>query len=511
MDKTEILTAIKMTPRSPGPSWSERWIPLWVAFLCFTTACSLRPKPQADPQKALATQLLEQGNAEYAKMHWCGWQKAAGHYERLLGCGENHEVRQRLFLACILLSLREAELQVPNESWLRKAERWLPGLPADPFSAYMSVAREKMRSILLFRSGSARRSAPDLGKIPLAVDTASPVSHFLYLQHLSLITGSDSTARYITAENEFKKLHGDSNLAVFLSLYTQPEMDEKLAACPDFAEMYFLRGNLLQNGKNYQAALADYQRAVEIMPIFFKARNAMATLCYSLEEYEQALAHYRQTLEIFPLERTALFGQGICLSELQRYEQSDQALSEMVAKQSFYHGEANYYLARNSFYRQRPAETRSYLDLAAAYIPDAPELHMLSGLLYLQQGPLNSAEADFRKVLEKDPRQGEAWFYLGQTVLRMKKIGEARAYFKTSIECFDREVRDFDAKLAVMGRERDAGGQQRQLYLKKQRRRADYVRDLEGRLVGLQKTFDKPPLPGLRELLAYLAAPAAEK
>jgi hypothetical protein len=72
-------------------------------------------------------------------------------------------------------------------------------------------------------------------------------------------------------------------------------------------------------------------------------------------------------------------------------------------------------------------------------------------------------------------------------------------------------VRDFDAKLAVMGREAETGGQQRQFFLKKQRRRADYVRDLQERLIGLEKTFSKPPLPGLRQLLAYLAAPAAEK
>lgn len=486
-------------------------IPLWVIFICLAASCSLPPKPQADPEKALATRRLEQGNAEFAKMHWNGWGKAAGHYERLLSRGEDHEVRRRLFFAYILLSLREAELQVPNESWLQKAELLLPGLPADPFSAYLFAAREKMRTILLFRSGNARRSAPDPGNFPLAVDTATAVSHYLYLQHLSLITRSDDAARYIAAESEFKELHGDSNLAVFLRQYTQSEMDEKLAACPDFAEMYFLRGNRHHSDKNYQAALADYQRAVEIMPVLSKARNAMAALCFSLEEYELALTHYRQTLEIFPLEPTALFGQGICLSELQRYEQSDRALKEMIAKQSFYHGEANYYLAKNSFYRQRLAETRSYLDLAAAYIPDAPELHMLSGLLYLEQGPLKSAEADFRHVLERDPQQGEAWFYLGQALLRMKKTGEARNCFQTSIECFDREVRDFDAKLAAMDRKQDADRQMRQFLSNKQRRRTGYVRDLQERLIGLQKIFRKPPLPGLGELLAYLAAPATAK
>jgi len=337
------------------------------------------------------------------------------------------------------------------------------------------------------------------------------LSSYLYLIFLRLITTRDTTAEYIEAEKQFRQLHGNSNLAVFSRTYTPEEMAEKLTSFPDFAEMYMLRGDGYRAKKKYQAALADYQRAVEMMPPLFKARNAMATLFYSLEDYEQALLHYGKTLEICPLEPAALFGRGLCLSELRRFDESNQALREMIEKQTFYHGEAYYYQAKNCYYRQRPEETRSFITQAASFIPDSPDLNMLSGLLYLDQGRPEQAAVDFREVLEQLPQHAEAWYFLGQSALQLKKYAEARAHFQAAIENFGREVRDFDIKLAAMSREQGSDSHQRDYFLKRQRQRDDYVLELRGRLAGLQKIFKKPLLPGLRELLNYLNAPVLEK
>lgn len=491
----------------------SRWLcPLWITVLCFTAACSCQPPiQQVNVYTALAARLLQQGDAEFAKMHWNGWEKAAGYYEEILSQRSDPELHQRLFTTYILLSLRETELFIQNESWLQKAEELLPRVPAVPFSAYLAVAREKSHNILLTRSGYTSHWAPGLEKNPLPAETASALFHYLYLQYLRPITTQNTTEKYIKAEKEFQQLHGDSNLAVFSRSYTPQDMDEKLAAFPDFAEMYMLRGDWFRAEKKYQAALADYQQAVERMPPLFKARNAMATLCYSLEEYEQALFHYGKTLEICPLEPAAMFGRGICLSELRRYDESDKILREMIEKQTFYHGEAYYYLAKNNYYRQRPDETRSFISQAASFIPDSTELNMLSGLLYLDRGRPEQAAVDFRKVLEQQPQHAEAWYYLGQTALQGKKFQEARAHFQAAIENFNREVRDFDVKLAAMSREQDTDSHQHDYFLKRQRQRSEYVLELRERLTGLQKIFKKPPLPRLRELLDYLAASAPEK
>ncbi len=286
-------------------------------------------------------------------MHWRGWKNAAGLYEESLAKRDDPELRQRLFTTYVLLSLRESELRFRDESCLHKAEGLLLRIPALPFTGYLAIAQKKHYAYPLHPGGFLHETL-EPEKSPLPRDTRSSLSHYLYLQFLSLGTTSDSIATYLGEEKEFFKLHGDSNLAVLLRPYTPQVMDEKLAAYPDFAEMYMLRGNWHNAGKKYQMAMADYQRAVEVMPGLYKACNAMATLCYLLEEYEQALQHYGETLEINPLEPAALFGRGICLSELGRLDESDRALHEMVQKQSFYHGEANYYLAKNSYNGLKP-------------------------------------------------------------------------------------------------------------------------------------------------------------
>ena len=199
-----------------------------------------------------------------------------------------------------------------------------------------------------------------------------------------------------------------------------------------------------------------------------------------------------------------MFGRAICLSELKRFEESDQALNEMIDKQSFYHGEANYYLAKNSYFRSRLEAARSYLDLAAAYIPDSPDLNMLSGLLHLERGQWGQAAIDFRKVLEQQPHLAEAWFYLGQAVLLEKKNKDARAHFQKAIENFRRELDGFDAKLDEMKNNMGSDSFQRNYYAKRLRQRGEYARDAIARLAPLQRAYKKPQLSGLGELLAAL-------
>ncbi len=379
-----------------------------------------------------------------------------------------------------------------------------PFLPAVPFTGYLAVAQKKFYAHPLNPGGFAQKTI-ELGKFPLPNETTSALPHYFYLKFLSAMLTTDIAEKYVQAENEFRQLHGNSNLAVYLRSYTLAEMEEKLAAFPDFAEMYKLRGDWHNSGKKYQAALDDYQRALEAMPVLYKACNAMATLCYSLEEFEQALLHYGQTLEIFPLEPTALFGRAICLSELRRFDESDLALREMVQKQSFYHGEANYYLAKNSYYRKRLEAARSYLDLAAAYIPDSAEMNMLSGLLYLERAQPGPAAANFRKVLEQQPLMAEAWYYLGQAALLEKKNKDARDHFQKAVENFRRELRDFDAKLDEMKNGMGSDTFQQNYYAKRLRQRAEYARDAIARMSSLQQAYKKSPLSGLAELLVALS------
>ncbi|HSQ35478.1 MAG TPA: tetratricopeptide repeat protein [Candidatus Binatia bacterium] len=480
-------------------------LPFGLFALGFLVACAGQaPGTKLDVDADPVSRLRRQGDSEFEKMHWRGWKNAVACYNEAREKGDEASLRQKLFTAYVLLSLRETELYYRDESWLQKAEALLPSLPEVPFTGYLAVAQKKFFAHPLNPGGFAHKTI-DLDKFRLPGEAASVTPQYFLLKFLSTMPTPDAAEKYSKAENEFRQLHGNSNLAVYLRSYTPDEIEEKLAAFPDFAEMFMLRGDRHRSEKKYQEALADYQQAVLIMPVLYKACNAMAALYYSFEEFALALTHYGQTLEISPLEPTALFGRAICLSELKRFDESDQALKAMIEKQSFYHGEANYYLAKNSYFRSRLEAARSYLDLAAAYIPDSPDLNMLSGLLHLERGQPGQAVICFRKVLELQPLMAEAWFYLGRAVRLEKKDKDARPHFQKAVENFRRELDGFDAKLDEMKKNMGSDSFQKNYYAKRLRQRAEYAQDAIARLAPLQRAYKKPPLSGLGELLTALS------
>ena len=180
-----------------------RFFPLVMVVLCFTISCSgprLEPRPDAEADRIF--QLRQQGDAEFAKMHWRGWKNAAGNYQEALAGRNEPELRRRLFTTYILLSLRETEMLLRDESWLRKAEELLPGIPAAPFTAYLAIAQKKFYVHPLNPGGFAHETL-ELEKYPAPRETGSALSHYLYLQFLRLVTTSDTAETYLGEEKEF--------------------------------------------------------------------------------------------------------------------------------------------------------------------------------------------------------------------------------------------------------------------------------------------------------------------
>lgn len=71
--------------------------------------------------------------------------------------------------------------------------------------------------------------------------------------------------------------------------------------------------------------------------------------------------------------------------------------------------------------KQMPASARTkqilLLNQAATISPDAPEIHMALGLFYLTNGAYQYALPQFRKVVEIDPLNADAYFYIAVAML----------------------------------------------------------------------------------------------
>jgi predicted Zn-dependent protease len=76
--------------------------------------------------------------------------------------------------------------------------------------------------------------------------------------------------------------------------------------------------------------------------------------------------------------------------------------------------EAQYLLGLARLYAGQLAEARVNLEQAQKLIPDNPALHRDLGKLYTQLGEMDKAEAEFQRSLELEPKEPLTYLYLGE-------------------------------------------------------------------------------------------------
>lgn len=75
---------------------------------------------------------------------------------------------------------------------------------------------------------------------------------------------------------------------------------EVIQAVPNYANVYFNRGELLFEQQNYAAALQDYSVAIELAPQDAQYYNSRGHALFMLEKYDEAIGDYRRAVDLSP-------------------------------------------------------------------------------------------------------------------------------------------------------------------------------------------------------------------
>lgn len=86
---------------------------------------------------------------------------------------------------------------------------------------------------------------------------------------------------------------------------------------------YDLANEKSQQGQHLEA-IAEYDRAVEIFPLFFEALDNRAFSYMVLGRFDEALEDFGQSLRVHPDGMTAFFSRGECLMKLGRLDAADE-------------------------------------------------------------------------------------------------------------------------------------------------------------------------------------------
>jgi len=115
-------------------------------------------------------------------------------------------------------------------------------------------------------------------------------------------------------------------------------------------------------------ALASFDRVVELKPDWAEVHFGRGFLLQELRDHEGALAAFDRTIEINPSHDRAYYGKGLSLIALQRNDEAVPALERNTKLQPM-SPYGWYQLARLQYNRGKPEKTRAIIDHLATFEP----------------------------------------------------------------------------------------------------------------------------------------------
>jgi tetratricopeptide (TPR) repeat protein len=100
------------------------------------------------------------------------------------------------------------------------------------------------------------------------------------------------------------------------------EAAEAAGASPVTAEDYFLRGNAYYLARQYEEALAAYDRSLELRPEHPATLNNRGSVLSAMGRHQDALTDYNRSLKLRPDDPVALNNRGVSLGMLGRYKEA---------------------------------------------------------------------------------------------------------------------------------------------------------------------------------------------
>jgi lipoprotein NlpI len=179
-----------------------------------------------------------------------------------------------------------------------------------------------------------------------------------------------------------------------------------------FAHTLLVRGFAFKMLKRYDAAGADYDRALEIDPTFVPAMSARADLFAARRDYEAAIKEMDRVVAAQPDRADALKRRG----DYKDWSgQHDAAIADYTA--AFEKSKNAKFLAeRGAAYANKRDLARAMADLerAIAEAPDYPIGWFERGRVRFEAGDFKGAAADFARAADLDPEDGFRllWAYI---------------------------------------------------------------------------------------------------
>jgi len=243
------------------------------------------------------------------------------------------------------------------------------------------------------------------------------------IRRLVYLDGDLDTYQQFTPQQRQEKL---AEIKAYLS--DSPSLDPVQTS-----ELWHKKGLIHQMGKEYEQAIASYDKALEIKPDYHEAWYNRGVALGNLGRLEEAIASYDQALEFKPDYHEAWNNRGIALRNLGRFEQAiasyDRALEFKPDKHEAWNNRGNALFNLGRF-----EQAIASYDQALEFKPDYHEAWYNRGIALGNLGRLAEAIASYDRALEFKPDFHEAWYNRGNALGNLGRLEQAIASYDRALE-----------------------------------------------------------------------------
>jgi len=206
-----------------------------------------------------------------------------------------------------------------------------------------------------------------------------------------------------------------------------------IARNPNAFLAYNNLGLILSDKGQVGAAIADFQKALEINPDFIEAHNNLGNALLKAGQINEALEHFNKAVAITPNSAVSHYNFGNTLLQAGQLDGAIVQFQKALALQ------ADYPEARNNLgvaFEQsgRPTEALEQYQAALALNPGYSEAHYNVGNMFARQGRPDEAIAHYQKAVELKPDYVDARYSLATTLDMQGRLSEAAEQYRAVIQ-----------------------------------------------------------------------------
>jgi len=218
-----------------------------------------------------------------------------------------------------------------------------------------------------------------------------------------------------------------------LSINTVPASTEASRLGLHDAQAYNKRGLAQVSTRNYEQAIIDYTRAIQLDPQYAEAYNNRSTAHLLMGNYGQAVVDCSQAIELAPEFVAAYVNRGIAYTGLRAYDQAlaDYAKALELDPHNVY---AHYNRGNTYIWMGKYEEAITNHSQAIALNPEFVAAYVNRGVCYNELRNYKLALADFDKATELNPDYVYAYYNRANLQREFRRYQEAIADYSKVAE-----------------------------------------------------------------------------